>query len=83
MNPRAQLIRRLAHDFVQRCRMALANTGGDANTLVDKLPADVSENVAADICATIGVDYEGPVEVPKRKDGRPAPWAAKHKQALK
>ena len=58
--------------------MALSNSGDDAAPYVDALKPDVVENVAADICATIGVDYEGPPEMPRRKsDGRAAPWARK------
>ena len=58
--------------------MALSNTGDDANLYVDALKPQVVEDVAADVCATIGIDYEGPPDMPRRKsDGRAAPWAGK------
>lgn len=80
MNSRAQLIRRLAGDFVERCRRALSSSGDDAAQYVDRLDRGIAENIAGDVCATIGVDYEGPDPplVPDGKKGGEAransPW---------
>jgi hypothetical protein len=80
MNSRAQLVRRLCGDLVQRLRIALGSTGEDANLIVDQLDRNLAENIAGDVCATIGIDYEGP-EAQLAPDGKPggkaranSPW---------
>jgi hypothetical protein len=78
VNSRAQLIRRLAHDFIYRCRLALANTGDDAARYTDGCNKDLTEHVSSNVCNALGIEYGEPPEVPTRKsDGRPAPWAGK------
>jgi hypothetical protein len=59
--------------------MALANTGDDAAQYVDQLDASVHEAVASHVCQSVGLEFEPPPEVPRRKDGRKAPegWAGK------
>lgn len=80
MNSRAKLVRRLCGDLVQRLRIALGSTGDDANVIVDQITHDMAENIARDVCATIGIDYAGP-DVPLEPDGKPggkaraaSPW---------
>ena len=78
MNARAQLVRRLAHDFIYRCRLALANTGDDAAQYTDGCNKDLTEDVASNVCIVLGIEYDEPPEQPRRKlDGRLAPWAAR------
>lgn len=78
MNSRAHLIRRLVGDLVQRLRIALGTSGADANVIVDQLTRDFAEDLTVAVCASLGVEYEGQADVPRRRsDGRKAPWGRK------
>ncbi len=75
MNQRASLVLRAARDMVQRLRVMLGGTGDDAAIYVDHLTADVAEGVAGDVCATLGIEYEGAdPRTETAQHGRKHPW---------
>lgn len=73
----ANAIRRQAHDFVFRLRSVIAGSGiAGCEQVVDKLDRETTELVAAEVCSILGLDYDPPPDVPRRKsDGRRSPWA--------
>ena len=75
----ANAIRRQAHDFVFRLRSVIAGSGIEGcEQVVDNLDRETTEIVAAEVCSILGLDYDPPPDVPRRKsDGRPSPWARK------
>lgn len=80
MNFRAQLVRRLAGDFVQRLRIALGSSGDDAAQYVDRLDRGIADDICGSVCEMIGVPCEAP-EPPPQPDGKPggkaraaSPW---------
>ncbi len=78
MNQRASLVLRAARDMVQRLRVMLGGTGDDAAIYVDQLTADVAEGVADDVCATLGIEFEGTdPRTETAQHGRKHPWGKK------
>lgn len=73
----ANTIRRQARDFIVRLRSVISGSGiPGCEKVVDQLDGDTTEYVCAEVCAMLGLDYEPPPDVPRRKsDGRPSPWA--------
>lgn len=65
MQWRAQIVRRLAGDFVQRVRIALSLSGDDAAAIVDQITADIAELICGYVCARLGIEYEGPGASPE------------------
>ena len=72
------IIRRFAHDYVQRLRVSMSTA---APHLLDRLGRETVEHITAQTCDELGVDYAAPPDLPRRNDGRPAPWARKVKRA--
>lgn len=64
MGPHQNVVRRLAGDFVRRCRAAF-QSWGDAQPIVEKLDAQFEEETTAEICAMLGVEYQGPEPRPE------------------
>lgn len=63
MNSRAQLVRKLSHDYWQRLRVGFQNLG-DAAGLVDMLDRDVAEEVTKSMCEYLGLEYYPPTDAP-------------------
>lgn len=70
MGPHQNVVRRLAGDFVRRCRAAF-QSWGDAQPIVEKLDAQFEEETTAEICAMLGVEYQAPPESRAVDDGKP------------
>lgn len=62
MGPHQNVVRRLAGDFVRRCRAAF-QSWGDAQPIVEKLDAQFEEETTAEICAMLGVEYQAPKDI--------------------
>jgi hypothetical protein len=84
MNPKANIIRRFAGDFVQRLRVALG-THADGAVIVDQLDSDTAERIASNVCADLGVEYEPKPAHDPKPDGKPgaearakSPWQKNH-----
>lgn len=74
-DPSVNILRRQAHDCVQRLRQAFSVN--DA-ALLPKLDRSTVEYITEGLCHELGLRYYPPPDVPRRQDGRASPWAPKN-----